>query len=396
MQVDHGLTEMRKFVAPEFIFGIGARKRCPDYIRTFGGGKVLLVSDPGVEDAGWTQEIAALLRQNRIPYVLYDSVSPNPRDTEVMKGAEFYLQNDCSMILVVGGGSPIDCAKGIGIVVSNDRSILSFEGVDNVPVPMPPLICIPTTAGTSADVSQFAIILDTGNSNKIAIVSKGVVPDISLIDPETTKTMDMALSAETGMDALTHAVEAFVSNASSPVTDMHALRAVEYLALYLPRVIDEPQDSTVRSGIMMGSLLAGLAFSNASLGLVHAMAHSLGGLLDLPHGLCNSLLLEHVSLFNFDAEPEKYRRVAAVLSRRALEDVPLQSTPRVLQEALKGLREILFLGNSLDAGPIDETTVNMLAHRALNDPCTVTNPKDADTGDLIKIYEKILHRKIKK
>jgi alcohol dehydrogenase class IV len=389
--MDYSLTEMRKFVAPEFIFGIDARKRCPDYVRAFGGGKVLLVSDPGVEKAGWTGEIEELLRQNRIPYVLYDSVSPNPRDTEVMQGAEFYLQNDCSMILVVGGGSPMDCAKGIGIVVSNDRNILSFEGVDNVPVPMPPLICIPTTAGTSADVSQFAIILDSRNSNKIAIVSKGVVPDISLIDPATTKTMDMALSAETGMDALTHAVEAFVSNASSPVTDMHALRAMEYLALYLPRVIHEPLDNVVRSGIMMGSLLAGLAFSNASLGLVHSMAHALGGLLDLPHGLCNALLLEHVSLFNFNVAAERYRRVAAVLSRREPDDIAEDKIPLVLKETLQDLRELLCLGSSLDAGPVDKKTVNKLAYRALSDPCTVTNPKDADTDDLIEIYEKILH-----
>ena len=388
--MDYSLTEMRKFVAPEFIFGIDARKRCPDYVRAFGGGKVLLVSDPGVEKAGWTGEIEELLRQNRIPYVLYDSVSPNPRDTEVMQGAEFYLQNDCSMILVVGGGSPMDCAKGIGIVVSNDRNILSFEGVDNVPVPMPPLICIPTTAGTSADVSQFAIILDSRNSNKIAIVSKGVVPDISLIDPATTKTMDMALSAETGMDALTHAVEAFVSNASSPVTDMHALRAMEYLALYLPRVIHEPLDNVVRSGIMMGSLLAGLAFSNASLGLVHSMAHALGGLLDLPHGLCNALLLEHVSLFNFNVAAERYRRVAAVLSRREPDDIAEDKIPLVLKETLQDLRELLCLGSSLDAGPVDKKTVNKLAYRALSDPCTVTNPKDADTDDLIEIYEKIL------
>ncbi len=225
---------MRKFVAPEFIFGIGARSKCADYVRTFGAGKVLLVSDKEVGRAGWTQSIEETLRESGIDYVLYDSVTPNPRESEVMDGAECYRHNKCDMLLVVGGGSPMDCAKGIGIVVSNNRNILSFEGVDNVPVPMPPLICIPTTAGTSADVSQFAIILDTEHSNKIAIISKSVVPDISLIDPETTITMDPALTAETGLDALTHAVESFVSNAASPVTEMHALGAIEYLRDYLP------------------------------------------------------------------------------------------------------------------------------------------------------------------
>ncbi|WP_394706930.1 alcohol dehydrogenase-like regulatory protein ErcA [Marispirochaeta sp.] len=382
---------MRKFVAPEFIFGLGARNKCADYIRTFGGGKVLLVSDPGVEEAGWTREIEGILQQNGISYVLYDSVSPNPRDSEVMRGAEFYLQNGCNMLLVIGGGSPIDCAKGIGIVVSNDQDILSFEGVDNVPVPMPPLICIPTTAGSSADVSQFAIILDSRNSSKIAIVSKGVVPDISLVDPETTKTMDLALSTETGMDALTHAIESYVSNASSPVTEMHALKAMEYLRTYLPRLIHEADDNTIRAGIMMGSLLAGLSFSNASLGLVHSMSHALGGLLDLPHGLCNALLLQHVSAFNYPAAPEKYRNVAAVLSGRTPAEIPWDSASEVLASGLRTLQTELFMADTLNTGTMDQKTLNQLAYRALSDPCTVTNPKDADTDDLIELYEKIFN-----
>lgn len=178
----------------------------------------------------------------------------------------------------------MDCAKGIGIVCSNDGHILDYEGVYNISSPLPPLIFIPTTAGTSADVSQFAIILNREKLIKIAIVSKIIVPDIALIDPETTTTMDPYLSACTGMDALVHAIEAFVSVASSPLTDIHALEAIRLLGRNLPLLPEFKDDSQIRKNIMLGSMEAGLAFSNAILGAVHAMSHSLGGFLVLPHG----------------------------------------------------------------------------------------------------------------
>ena len=191
--------------------------------------------------------------------------------------------------------------------------MLEFEGLDEVPTPGPPLICIPTTAGTSADVSQFSIITDTSRNVKIAIISKTVVPDVALIDPETTTTMFAELTAATGMDALVHAIEAYVSNASSPITDLNALAAISRLAQNLVPAIENPRNMEYRNNMMMGSLLAGLAFSNASLGLVHAMAHSLGGLLDMPHGMCNALLLEHVLDFNYPAVPERYNQIGLAM-----------------------------------------------------------------------------------
>ncbi len=193
----------------------------------------------------------------------------------------------------------MDCAKGIGIVSTNRKNILDIEGIDNVPIPGPPLICIPTTSGTSADVSQFAIINDTVEKRKIAIISKTVVPDVALIDPLTTLTMPAYLTACTGIDALVHAVEAYVSTANSPLLDLHALEAVRLVCTNLPQVLAAPTDLELRGKMTLASLQAGLAFSNASLGAVHAMAHSLGGLLDLPHGECNALLLDHVVNFNY-------------------------------------------------------------------------------------------------
>ena len=177
-----------------------------------------------------------------IESVLFSAVSPNPRDSEVMSGAELYRSEKCDAIIVVGGGSPMDCAKGIGIVSTNNCHILDCEGVDNVSNPMPPLICIPTTAGTSADVSQFAIINNSAERVKIAIISKSTVPDVALIDPETTTTMDPYLTACTGMDALVHAIEAYVSNASSPLTDLHALQAIRLISANLLTAIAEPHN----------------------------------------------------------------------------------------------------------------------------------------------------------
>lgn len=187
--------ELRKFVAPEFIFGFGALKLAGRYAKNLGASRILVVTDPGVMAAGWTDQVIGSLILEDLPFVIYSEVTPNPRAEEVMRGAEVYKNTGCNLIMAVGGGSVMDCAKGIGIVVTNKKHILEFEGIDRIAIPIPPLICIPTTGGTSADVSQFAIISNTQAKNKIAIISKAVVPDVSLIDPLTLTTMDNYLAA---------------------------------------------------------------------------------------------------------------------------------------------------------------------------------------------------------
>ena len=311
--MDKSRFELRKFVAPEFIIGEKARLLAGRYAKNLGARHALVVTGPEVYKAGWVHGITENLEDEGIRHTVFDGVSPNPRDCEVMKGAELFRESGCDSIVVVGGGSPIDCAKGIGIVFSNGKNILEFEGVDNVQIPPPPMICIPTTAGTGADVSQFAIINDTKRKVKIAIISKKIVPDIALVDPEPLTTLSPELTAHTGMDAVTHSVEAYVSNASSPVTDIHALESIQLLNTYLPEAVSHPKKIEWRYQTMLGSLFAGLAFSNASLGAVHALAHSLGGLSDLPHGECNALLLEHVMAFNYDSCPARYETIGRVL-----------------------------------------------------------------------------------
>ncbi len=268
------MLELRKFVAPELVFGPDPINLLGRYLINFGARRVLVVTDPGIIAAGWADKISSLIEEAGIDSAVFSAVSANPRAEEVMAGAAFYHDQECDIIVAVGGGSPMDCAKGIGIVSANGQDILTFAGIDNVPIPGPPLICLPTTAGTSADISQFAIINDRKEGAKIAIISKTTIPDVALIDPMPTLTMSPYLTACTGMDALVHAIEAYVSTANSPLSDLHALEAVRLIGANLLSVLINPADITLRNSLMLGSVHAGLAFSNASLGAVHAMAHS--------------------------------------------------------------------------------------------------------------------------
>ncbi|MEN6374902.1 MAG: alcohol dehydrogenase-like regulatory protein ErcA [Smithella sp.] len=383
------MGKLRKFVAPEFIFGEGARKLAGQYAGNLGARKVLLVTDPGIIAAGWLDDIIASLAEAGLPYTVFSAVTPNPKAEEVMTGAEIYKSEGCNTIVALGGGSPIDCAKGIAIVSTNHRHILSFEGVDKVEIPMPPLICIPTTAGTSADVSQFCIIMNKQDKAKISIVSKAVLPDAALIDPIVTTTMDPYLTACTGMDALTHGIEAFVSTGSFMVTDMHALEAIRIISKNLIEAVKKPDDIDLRSKIMHGSLEAGLAFSNAILGAVHAMAHSLGGLLDLPHGECNSVLLDHAMAFNFNAAAEKYKIIGEAMGLD-FRGMNTGETKKAILSYVNNLRRSVGIHKTLSKMGVKTCDIPDLAQKAMKDVCIYTNPREATKRDIEVIYEEAL------
>jgi alcohol dehydrogenase class IV len=355
-----------------------------------GARKILLVTDPTVMAQQWFPAVVAGIEESGVAYVVYADVSANPRDREVMRGAEMSKANGCEAIIAVGGGSPMDCAKGIGIVSSNGGHITDYEGVDNVSVPCPPLICVPTTAGSSADVSQFAIITDTTRKVKIAIVSKTTVPDAALIDPALTVSMDQELTANTGVDALTHAIEAYVSNAHGPVTDLFALEAVRRISHALPLAIRSGNDIEARSEMMLGSMYAGIAFSNAILGAVHAMAHSLGGLMDLPHGLCNAILLNHVIAYNFDAEPDRYTDIARAMGSAVSPEAPLTERKAAVLDAVIGLKNTVGATAGLGSLGVRREDLAHLAEFAINDPCMLTNPKTLTVEDIITVFANAL------
>lgn len=379
------LYEMRKFVAPEFIFGVGSRRRVGFYARHLRARRVFIVTDPGVIAAGWLTGVQTDLAEMGIESVVFHALTPNPKDHEVMAGAALYADQRCDVIVAVGGGSVIDCAKGIGIVHANRCEISVFEGVDQVDVPSPPLICIPTTAGTAADISQFCLVVNTPGRYKMAIISKAMVPDVALIDPETTRTMDPYLTACTGLDALTHAIEAYVSTASSPVVDVHALAAIALIWNNIEQAVAAPDFMPARENMLLGSLQAGLAFSNASLGAVHALAHSLGGFLDLPHGECNALLLEHVVRFNMDAAPERYRKIGEAMGMDMRGMPEHERTKRIIGE-LGALRARVGVADSLASRGVRDADIPELAGHAIKDACLVTNPRHAKLGDIKAIY----------
>lgn len=376
-------------MAPEFLFGVGARRRVGFYARNLQARRAFVVSDPGIEAAGWLTGVVEDLENEGIRTTVFLDVTPNPKDDEIMRGVATYRESRSDIMVAVGGGSVIDCAKGIGIVAANGGWITDYEGVDAIPLPGPPLICVPTTAGSAADISQFAIVSDTRRRTKIAIVSKTVVPDVALVDPETTVTMNAALTAGTGLDVLTHAIEAYVSTASSPVVDVHALSAIGGVRDNLPKVLADPGDLEAREQMMLASLQAGLAFSNASLGISHAMAHSVGGFLGLPHGESNALLLEHVVAFNYDASPERYDHIADHFRVEPL-GTGRNARKTALLTALHDFRTAAGVTGGLGARGVTGATIAELAENAVHDACIYTNPRHANAADVKVIYGEAL------
>lgn len=376
--------ELRKFVAPEFVFGSSARFLLGRYLKNFEAKKVFLVTDPGIVSSGWLDEIIGALESEDYEYEIYSNIKSNPRTEEVMEGARVYESKRCDVIVALGGGSPMDCAKGIGIVTSNKKHINEFEGVDKVSMPSPPLICIPTTAGSSADVSQFAIISDRLRKVKMAIISKKLVPDVALIDPVTTRTLNRHMTVCTAFDILSHAMEAYVSNASSPITDIHSIEAINLFSSNIIPCINDLDNIQFRGNLMLASLHAGLAFSNASLGLVHAMAHSLGGFKDLSHGECNALLLEYVVDFNFSSEPERYLKIAKTLGFDDLND------KYGLINGIVNLKIETGVNRTLKEIGVEEKDIPELAQRAMQDPCIVTNPVIPKKIDVEEIFKNAL------
>lgn len=382
--------ELRKFVAPEIITGEDARLLVGRYIHHFAGVKPMIVTDEGIVGLSWYKDILNALIEENIDYIEFSQVTSNPKDYEAMLGAELFLSNNCDIIIAVGGGSPMDAAKCISIVSTNGGHVLDYEGVDEIHLPGPPLICIPSTAGTSADVSQFAIINDTVTNIKKAIISKKVVPDLALIDPVPLMTMDPYLTACTGMDALTHAIEAYVSNAHSPLTDLNALNAIGLIFKHLRDGVKEDASLWTMNQLMLASLEAGLAFSNASLGAVHAMAHALGGLLNLPHGECNSILLGPVVAMNFSGAKDRYRAILRAVNPSLPQSLTDEEVMAYLISEIQSLREDLEIPGHILVDSIDDALLTQLGEAAINDPCMLTNPTELALEEVKDNYAKIL------
>jgi 1,3-propanediol dehydrogenase len=343
-----------------------------------------MVTDPGIVDAGWIDESLKYLEKEDLKYVLYDNVVTNPRCYQVDQGAEFYTQKECDVIVAIGGGSPMDTAKGIAILVSNHGKIHDYAGCNLITQPIPPLICVPTTAGTGSDVSQFAIIGDPRKKIKMTILSRAITADISLIDPRLLETKSEELMAATGMDALTHAIEAYVSSLAWPLTDPHAIHAIELIFQHLSKAVKTKNIQSLE-GMSVASLEAGIAFSNAILGAVHALAHPLGGHHDIHHGLANAILLPVVVRRNLKHAPEKFAKIAYAMgldTRERSVEIAAGFVPQIIENLLEDLR----LPKNLSKVGVNADDIPALAMDAHRDLCMETNPHQYNIEEIESMY----------
>ncbi|PTT09244.1 iron-containing alcohol dehydrogenase, partial [Pseudomonas sp. HMWF034] len=301
------------FIPAVNIMGIDCLDEAMTAIRNYGFDKALIVTDVGLAKAGVAGMIAEKLAMQDIDSVIYDGAKPNPSVENVEKGLALLQQSACDFVVSLGGGSPHDCAKGIALCATNGGRIGDYEGVDRSSKPQLPLVAINTTAGTASEMTRFCIITDESRHVKMAIVDRNVTPLLSVNDPALMVGMPKGLTAATGMDALTHAIEAYVSTAATPITDACAIKAIELISANLRLAVRDGTDKAARENMAYAQFLAGMAFNNASLGFVHAMAHQLGGLYDLPHGVCNAVLLPHVQSFNASVCAKRLRDVGRAL-----------------------------------------------------------------------------------
>ncbi|TKV62313.1 iron-containing alcohol dehydrogenase [Nakamurella flava] len=385
----HGPAPVVKFHAPEVVFGLGALAEAGFAAGRLGARRPFVVTDDGVQEAGWVQELLRHLRDVGLDPVVWSGITPNPKDSEIAAGYQRYLESGCDVLIGIGGGSSMDAAKGIAILSGNGGSILDYAGVDRVTRAIPPLLMIPTTSGTGADVSQFCIVSDTTDAVKVTIMGRALVPDISITDPRLLTTMPEWLAAATGLDALTHGIESFVSLAHNPLADGHALSAVRLVSHYLPATIQRPQDLDARTQMAQASLEAGLAFTNAILGATHAMSHQVGGLLDLPHGVINGILLPHVIRYNARAIPERFRALAAAVGL-PVAGAPADEVAEQLSAYVRRLGDEVGVPSGLRAIGVRDDDIARLARSTMQDACLTTNPRSADAVDIEGLFRAAL------
>lgn len=368
------------------IMGEGALNDAISQIENFGFKQALIVTDPGMTKLGVADEVKELLEARKINSIIFDGVQPNPTVENVNSGLAVLTKNKCDCIVSLGGGSAHDCAKGIAIVATNGGHISDYEGVDVSKKPQLPLISINTTAGTASEMTRFCIITDQDRHIKMAIVDQNVTPLLSVNDPRLMAGMPAPLTAATGMDALTHAIEAYVSTAADPITDACAIKAIELIRDNLHEAVHNGTNMTARDQMAYAQFLAGMAFNNASLGYVHAMAHQLGGFYDLPHGVCNAVLLPHVQRFNAQVAAPRLKVIAGALGV----DITGLSDKDGADAAIKAI-EALSKSINIPSGLAElgakETDFDTLATNAMKDACGLTNPIQPSHEEVVAIFK---------
>ncbi|MCL1059686.1 iron-containing alcohol dehydrogenase [Shewanella gelidimarina] len=378
------------YMPPMSMMGPDAIKQLGSELQARNFNKALIVTDKALVDIKLVDRLTDELSAHDIAFAIFDGVQPNPTEKNIEQGLEILKIQDCDFVVSFGGGSSHDCAKGIALVAANGGHIRDYsKGVHLSAKPQLPLVTVNTTAGTAAEMTIFAIVTNEEDETKYPIVDKNLTPIIAVNDSELMVAMPKFLTASTGMDALTHAVEAYVSTAATPITDASAIKAIELIAQNLKKVVDNGEDRAARDAMQYGEYLAGMAFSNASLGYVHSMAHQLGGVYDLVHGLCNAILLPYVSRFNAVDSSERFADIAKAMG--------IDTTGMNAADAAEaGIVEIERLSASVgtaqklaDLG-VKQEKLEFMAINALNDACSLTNPRKASTEEIINIFKQAM------
>lgn len=383
------LKENYDFMMPNVnFFGPGVVKKVGERAQMLEMKKILIVTDKFLNELedGPVKQVEDSLQKVNVDYVIYDGVEPNPKIANVEEGKQIYLDNACDSIISVGGGSPHDCAKGIGIVLTNGDDLTALAGIETLENPLPPLMAVNTTAGTASEITRHAVLTNEKTKLKFVVVSWRNVPLVSFNDPMVMLEIPPALTAATGMDALTHCVESYVSTNRNPITDAQAAQGIKLISKYLRRAVANGHDVEARTNMAYASVLAGMAFNNADLGYVHAMAHQLGGEYDAPHGVCCAVLMPTVEKWNIISNPERFAEIAELLGENT-DGLTIMEAAEKSIDAMVGIsKDVGIPTNIKDLGAKPEDFEKM-AENALQDGNAFSNPRKGKKEEIVQLFQ---------
>ena len=368
--------------------GSGAIQEIATEAKAHGFKKALVCSDPDLIKFGVTAKVTDILDKNGLEYEIYSEIKPNPTIDNVKHGVETFKKSGADYLIAIGGGSSMDTSKAIGIIIANPEfeDVRSLEGVAPTKKPCVPIIAVPTTAGTAAEVTINYVITDVERKRKFVCVDPHEMPIIAIVDPDMMSSMPKGLTASTGMDALTHAIEGYTTKAAWEMTDMFHLKAIEIIARSLRSAVANEKEG--REGMALGEYIAGMGFSNVGLGIAHSMAHTLGAVYDTPHGVACAMMLPIVMEYNADCTGEKYREIARAMGVKGVDDMSVEEYRKAAIDAVAQLSVDVGIPTKLEA--IKEDDLDFLAESAHADACAPGNPKDASVEDLKALFRKIM------
>lgn len=381
---------MNRFILNETSYhGSGAINAIPDEIKGRGLSKILVASDPDLVKFGVTQKVTDILDKAGIEYKLYSDIKPNPTIENVQSGVEVYKEYGADGIIAIGGGSSMDTAKAIGIIINNPEfaDVRSLEGVAPTKCKSVPIIAVPTTAGTAAEVTINYVITDSEKNRKMVCVDVHDIPVVAVVDPDMMSTMPKGLTAATGMDALTHAIEGYITKGAWELSDMFHLKAIEVISRSLRDAVNNTKEG--REGMALGQYIAGMGFSNVGLGIVHSMAHPLGALYDTPHGVANAIILPTVMEYNAPATGDKYKYIAKAMGVDGVEEMSVEEYRKAAIDAVKQLSKDVGIPADLKE-IVKPEDIPFLAQSAFDDACRPGNPRDTSVEEITELYKSLM------